>query len=217
MFAQSALKLLFINIAVLVLVGCGSKKEEEPKTVDSHFEDYGEISNENVTSIASDLLGEDVFYAEFDYFGNAQDKSIACISTEKKFKTTYGIKFTIIEFVNGEPNIKYSTDFLDGIKEGTKYGSINFVNKPDKFLYYNSRSTFIGSAGAELFIYVFNTSTGELFTFYYSSEEKEIRIEYSENLKIKENEFLKRWINEEAQSIIPEIKQQKAEEQFVDK
>ncbi len=219
MFVQSGQKLLFISLAIVFLFGCKSEREDPVKIIsggelESKFE---KLEGNDLLNEASLLLGEDVFFASLDFYIDSKEKSLAVISTEKKNRTTYGVKFALVEFSDQLAEIKFSTDFLDGIKETSDFGLKEFHEPNRSLLFYNSRSSFVGSGGGELFLYLFEVKTGELFSFYFIEENQKIKLELSENLKEIQNILLKDWLFTEGQKIIPEIYTHKGSESYVTK
>jgi hypothetical protein len=217
MHVPSGQRLLFISLLIVAFFGCKTEKEDPIKLIsggelESKFE---KLEGRVLLDEASLLLGEDVFYASLDYYTESSEKSLAVISTEVKSKTTYGVKFALIEFKDDIAELKFSTDFLDGIKETSDFGlkEISEINKT--FLFYNSGSSFIGSAGGELFLYLFEIKKGELFTFYFIEEYNKINIELSENLKSEQSILIRDWLFNEAQNIIPEISEHRGKEFYI--
>lgn len=219
MHVRSGLKLLFISFAIVFLFGCKSEKEDPAKMIsggelESKFE---KLEGQDLLEEASLLLGEDVFFASLDFYIESKEKSLAVISTEVKNRTTYGVKFTLVEFTDDLAEVKFCTDFIDGIKETSDFGIREFPDINRTFLFYNSRSSFIGSSGGELFLYLFEIKTGELFTFYFFEENQKIKLELSKNLKETQNFLLRDWFLLEGQKVIPEISMHKGSELYVTK
>lgn len=217
MHVLSGQKLLFISLIIFSFSACRTEKEDPAKLIsggklESRFE---KLEGNSLLEEASSLLGEDVFYASLNYYTDSSEKSLAVISTEIKNKTTYGVKFTLVEFKDDLAEVKFSTEFLDGIRETSDFGLKEFYDIDKTFLFYNSRSSFIGSGGGELFLYLFDLETAELFTYYFIEENRKVKIELSENLKSEPNIFLREWFSIEAQKVIPEIKEYSGKEIYV--
>lgn len=168
------LALLFTFISLLFITSCKTKTEqpEQPMGLDSL-----NIKKINPYTYADSVLMKKILLVYLDdstysFNGIFEDES-------------YGIGFFILKPLDTSNVIAYKSELLDGIGDGAEVDTISFSSNV-RFLYYNSGSAFIGSRNLEIYQYLFEPLSKEIFKSYTAlSEDGSIIQTYSQNLKDK--------------------------------
>ncbi|MFN4112215.1 MAG: hypothetical protein ACK4G1_08040, partial [Ignavibacteria bacterium] len=166
------LVLLYLFISLFLFNAC-KKQKQEPETpvgIDSI-----KIKFINPYSFADSVLSKKILLVYLD----DSTKTFQGIYENEG----YGIGFFILDPLDTSNVISYLSELLDGISDGAEIDTINFATN-QKFLYYNSGSAFIGSKNLEVYQYLFNPSTRELFKSYCNlSEDGSVLQIFSKNLR----------------------------------
>lgn len=152
-YVQSVL--LFIFISLFLLSSCDKKDEQKP--ISSSTKDSLIIANKNPVEIAESILSTKVLFT-------LTDDSIMRISGVYE-DSVYGIGFFTLNPVTDSNRIIFKSKTYDGIGEGSIIDTIT-LNQNEKFIYFNSGTTFIGSQNFEVFQYLFSPESKNIFTSY---------------------------------------------------
>ena len=146
-------KLFFPFIILLFLFSCGKK---EDKSI--NLDDPATVKN-----IANKVLSADI---KFSTTGNFTFNKYASIvaGTEFTGKDKWGISFNLIEKEDGEFKAVYKTDVLDGSFDKCIVDKIKLSSFGGEMIYYNSKDYFIGSGGGDVYSYIIDFRTKEIFS-----------------------------------------------------
>lgn len=172
-------RLIVLSIlALLIFVPTGCKKPNEPPPY-KLFEDKSQV-----IQVARDVLGSDVAFANSGYYLSDSLKSIVA-GVEVSEKNQFGIKFYLIDWVEGEFKEVYATEVMEGSFTKCLVDKIKFSDLPHELLYYNSQGYFLGSGGGEVYSHVINFQAKENYTAHLTVASRgDIYLELSNNIKI---------------------------------
>jgi hypothetical protein len=166
--------LSFIFFLIFVVFGCKKSYEPPPHNL---------FENERlVIKTAKDLVGENVSFTTAGYFESDTLKSIVA-GVEISENNIYGIKFYLISWVDGEFQIKYSTNVLNGSFVQCLVNKIKFSDYDTELIYYNSKSYFLGNAGGDVYSYVIDLKKQKVYSAHLSViSEGRVSLELSQNI-----------------------------------
>lgn len=197
------LVLLFTSISLLLITSCKTKTEqpEQPVGLDSL-----NIKKINPYTYADSVLMKKILLVYLDdttysFNGIFEDES-------------YGIGFFVLKPLDTSNVIAFKSELLDGIGDGAEVDTINLMNT--NYLYYNSGSAFIGSRNLEIYQYLFQPITKEIFKSYTAlSEDGSVIQTYSQNLKDKSrNEIVAFFKNQIQSKYIDDIAERKVKVKY---
>ena len=169
-----------ISVAFLFLIisfsGCKKSNEPPPYKL---FEDKSQVIR-----VAREVLGTDVSFANSGYYLSDSLKSIVA-GVEVNEKNQLGIKFYLIDWVEGEFKQVYTTEVMEGSFTKCLVDKIKFSDMPHELLYYNSQGYFMGSSGGEVYLHVINFQTKDIYTAHLTVASRgDVYLELSNNIKI---------------------------------
>jgi hypothetical protein len=166
--------LSFILILIFVVFGCKKSYEPPPHNL---FE-----NEQLVIKTAKDLVGQNVSFTTAGYFESDTLKSIVA-GVEISENNIYGIKFYLINWVDGEFQIKYSTNVLNGSFVQCLVNKIKFSDFDNELIYYNSKSYFLGSAGGDVYSHVIDLKKLKVYSAHLSViSEGRVSLDLSQNI-----------------------------------
>lgn len=193
------LVLLLLFISLFLLDSC-KKEESAPRTP------------LNINSVKIKLINP------YSYADSILMKKILFVYRDDSTKSFpgmyenegYGIGFFVLKPLDTINVISYMSEALDGISDGSEIDTITF-NSNKKFLYYNSGSAFIGSKNLEVYQYLFEPTTRELFKSYTAlSEDGSVSQIYSKNLMDKSKKDLVKFLQNQIETkFIDDLSQRK--------
>jgi subtilase family serine protease len=133
--------------AAFIFLSTGCKKSNEPPP-HQHFE-----NPQLVLKTAKDLIGENISFTSAGHFESDSLKSIVA-GVEINEKNSWGIKFHLISWVEGEFKLRYSTTLLEGSFIQCLVDKIKFSDIETELIYYNSKNYFLGNAGGEIYSHI---------------------------------------------------------------
>ena len=163
-------------VSSLIFSGSGCKKNNEPPP-------YKLFENEQlVAKTAKDLVGENISFVSAGYFESDSLKSIVA-GVEISQKDLYGIKFYLISWINGEFQIKFSTDVLNGSFVQCMVNKIKFSGFDTELIYYNSKNYFLGNASGDVYSHVIDFNKLKVYSAHLSViTEGRVSLELSDNI-----------------------------------
>ncbi len=174
---SSKLKILSV-FGFLLITFAGCKKSNEPPPY-KLFEDKSQV-----IQVARDVMGTDVAFANSGYYLSDSLKSIVA-GVEVSEKNQFGIKFHLIDWVDGEFKEVFVTEVMEGSFTKCLVDKIKFSDLPHELLYYNSQGYFMGSGGGEVYSHVINFQAKETYTAHLTVASRgDIYLELSNNIKI---------------------------------
>ncbi len=182
-YVQSAL--LFTFISLFLLSSCGKKDERKP--ISSSTEGSLIIAKKNPVEIAESILSTKVIFT-------LTDDSLNRISGVYE-DSVYGIGFFTLNPVADSNRIIFKSKTYDGIGEGSIIDAIT-LNQNEKFIYFNSGTTFIGSQNFEVFQYLFSPESKNIFTSYTTiSKSGDVNFVFSKNVSYR-GKFIEEFFKE---------------------
>ena len=172
-------KIKFLAASLLFVISFpGCKKSNEPPPY-KLFEDKSQVIR-----VARDILGTDVSFANSGYYLSDSLKSIVA-GIELNEKNQFGIKFYLINWVDGEFKEVYSTEVMEGSFTKCLVDKIKFSDMEHELLYYNSQGYFMGSSGGEVYLHVINFQSKDNYTAHLTVASRgDVYLELSNNIKI---------------------------------
>lgn len=164
----------FIIILSFVVGGCKKSNEPPPHNL---FE-----NDQLILKTAKDLVGGNTSFTSSGFFESDSMKSIVA-GVEVSEKDFWGIKFYLISWVDGEFQIKYATELLDGSFVQCLVNKIKFSDFGTELIYYNSKSYFLGTAGGDVYSHIVNLKNLKVYSAHLSVvSEGRVSLELSENI-----------------------------------
>jgi len=168
------LSLSFIFVLIFIVFGCKKSYEPPPHNL---FE-----NEQLVLKTAKDLVGQNVSFTTAGYFESDTLKSIVA-GVEISENNIYGIKFYLISWVDGEFQIKYSTNVLNGSFVQCLVNKIKFSDFDTELIYYNSKSYFLGNAGGDVYSHVIDLKKLKVYSAHLSVvSEGRVSLDLSQNI-----------------------------------
>ena len=159
MILNKTFHLLFIFALIFVFSGCKKSNEPPPHNL---------FENEKlVEKTAKDLVGQNVSFSASGYFESDTLKSIVA-GVEVSENNNYGIKFYLISWIDGEFQIKYSTNVLDGSFVQCLVNKIKFSDFDTELIYYNSKNYFMGNGGGDIYCHVIDLKKLKVYSAHLS-------------------------------------------------
>ena len=187
-------KYLLVLLLTLLLFSCNKKDESNNSTF--QIPDFNDP--QIAASEVSKVLGSDVAFA---YKGTYdKDSSIEIASgTEINNSKEWGIKFILMKYINGSLSNVFQSGLLDGSFSESLVKKINLPAYNYDLIYYNSLDYFVGSGGGEVYSYIVDYDSSQVFYAHLIIEQSEaISLFLSDNIKNKEvkDYFIKNFTND---------------------
>ncbi len=139
-------------ISILLLVcGCGEKIKQV------NFDDPRAVRN-----VANKLLEENIKFSSAGYFSSDSARSIVA-GTESSGTNQFGISFSLIDFLDDELKVVYSTDILNGSFDKCIVDKMKFSSDKNEMIYYNSKDYYLGTGGGDVYLYIINFNSREVY------------------------------------------------------
>lgn len=118
---------------------------------------------------AKSVVGENVNFA---FRGNFSSDSAIEVGAGAEFTdpSKWGIKFYLLSIVEGKLQKSFETELLDGSFKECLVDKIKMSGFDHELLYYNSKSYFMGSGGGEVYSYIVDLKTKEVYSAHLLSE-----------------------------------------------
>jgi len=159
---------------IFTLSGCKKSFEPPPHNL---FE-----NEQLVAKTAKDLVGQNISFVTAGNFESDTLKSIVA-GTEVSENNVYGIKFYLISWVDGEFQIKFSTNVLNGSFIQCMVNKIKFSDFNTELIYYNSKSYFMGNASGDVYSHVIDFKKLKVYSAHLSViSEGRVSLELSDNI-----------------------------------
>ena len=166
--------LLLITLWFFITAGCKKSYEPPPHNL---FE-----NEQLVLKTAKDLVGENVSFTTAGYFESDSVKSIVA-GVEISESNSWGIKFYLISWVEGEFQIKYTTGLLNGSFVQCLVNKIKFSDFDTELIYYNSKNYFLGNAIGDVYSHVIDLKKLKVYSAHLSViSEGRVSLDLSQNI-----------------------------------
>ena len=109
------------------------------------------------------MVGQNISFVTAGNFESDTLKSIVA-GTEVAENNLYGIKFYLISWVDGEFQIKFSTNVLNGSFIQCMVNKIKFSDFNNELIYYNSKNYFMGTGGGDVYSYIVDFRKREVYS-----------------------------------------------------
>lgn len=177
MLSNKYFKIIIFLSTVFLITSC-DKDEALPRI------DY---DNKNQLKELSQRVHEENVVAAFGgFFDDSPRRKIASV-VELDGMTGWGIKFSLIEEIEGKLQKVYESEILSGSKNDSFLDKIKFPTYDYELLYYNSQAYFMGSGGGEIFAYIINFEDRQTYYAHLIVETKKpVSLYVSDNIPSKD-------------------------------
>ncbi len=172
---SSSKKNIFIALLLLLIPFAGCKKKS---TIPVNLENKKVVKN-----IARELLGEDVRFSTSGYF--TSDSALTIVAgVEASERYLSGIQFKLIDDIDGEFTVIYSTPVLEGSFDKCVLDKMKLYRNTGELIYYNSQDYFMGTGGGEVFSYIIDFTARQVYSAHLMVEPRSGAVLFlSENIK----------------------------------
>lgn len=146
-------KFYYLLILLIILLSCGKKEEKNADLNDPAV----------VKNIAVKVLSKNVKFSSSGNFTFSKYSSIVA-GTEVADKDSFGISFCLIERIDDEYKNVYKTALLDGSFDKCIVDKIKLSTIGGELIYYNSKDYFLGSGGGDVYSYIIDFRTKEIYS-----------------------------------------------------
>ena len=170
-------KVIFLSFIILwFFIAAGCKKSYEPPP-------HNLFENEQlVLKTAKDLVGENVSFSTAGHFESDSVKSIVA-GVEISESNSWGIKFYLISWIDGEFQIKFTTGLLNGSFVQCLVNKIKFSDFDTELIYYNSKNYFLGNAVGDVYSHVLDLKKLKVYSAHLSViSEGRVSLDLSQNI-----------------------------------
>lgn len=200
----SKIKLLLnvsILLSVLFISSCDNDSSEKKVRVLSP-DSAASYEKSRFIEFAKHKLGDLKFY-DFGNFHADSSHGLAA-GTEVVNDTVFGIKFYLIKRENREFRVVYETPLLDGSFKEAMTRKIKIGNIEYDLIYYNSQDYFMGSGGGEIFSYIIDMNSRQVYyAHFFTVPDKPTSLYLSQN---NNSEAIKEFFIRSFQKDYPELR-----------
>lgn len=148
-------KITVIFTALFILLSCADKGDDVLPRI--------EFDNKiQLIELSKKTLGNEVVSAFGGFFDDSPRKKIAVI-IETDENIEWGIKFVLLEEVKGKLETKFQSRVISGSHKESFLDKIKFPSFDYELLYYNSQGYFMGTGGGEVYSYIVDFGTKEIY------------------------------------------------------
>lgn len=151
MLSNSKYSLAFIIFILLTISSCA----EKIKNV--NFDDPRAVRN-----VANKLIEDNIKFSSVGYFSSDSTRSIIA-GIEASEADQFGIAFTLIDFVDDELQVVYTTETLNGSFDKCIVDKMKFSSETNELIYYNSKDYYLGTGGGDVYLYIINFVNREVY------------------------------------------------------
>lgn len=148
------IKTFQILLLVLLAVSCSNKEGKIPV-----------LDFQNKTQLLQAVqkhFDKDANIAFGGYFDESGKQTIA-VGRELDNNDEWGLKFTLLEIKDDEFKVKFESDLVEGSFKESFVDKIKFASFENELLYYNSKGYYMGSGGGEVFSYIVDFESKQVF------------------------------------------------------
>ena len=151
MLSNSKYRLIGLISIILFISNCAEKIKHV------NFDDPRAVRN-----VANKLVEDNIKFSAGGYFSSDSTRSIVA-GTELSTGEKYGIAFTLIDFVDNELQLVYTTETLNGSFDKCIVDKMKFSSDAAEMIYYNSKDYYLGTGGGDIFLYIINFVKREVY------------------------------------------------------
>lgn len=155
MLSNKISKILVILTAHFILLSCTDIKDDVLPRIE--FENKIQL-----IELSKRTLGDEVVSAFGGFFDSSPRKKIAAI-LETDENVEWGIKFVLLEELKGKLEIIYQSQVMSGSHKESFLDKIKFPSFDYELLYYNSQGYFVGTGGGEIYSYIVDFGSKEIY------------------------------------------------------
>lgn len=160
------INIFFLYGLITLLIASCSDKEEDPAFIENLDKPAFVLEQ------AKNIVGDNVKFATR---GNFSSDSAAEVGAGAEFSdpSQWGIKFYLLSALEGKLQMTFETELLDGSFKECLVDKIKMKGFDHELIYYNSKSYFMGSGGGEVYSYIVDLKTKEVYSAHLLSERNE--------------------------------------------
>ena len=146
-------KHIYLFLIFVILSSCG-KKDEKPVDLNDPAA---------VQRIVGEILPKEARFSTSGHF--TSDKILSIVAgTETDTKNIQGISFILIDKKDDEYKVDFRTHILDGSFEKCLVDKIKLSSLGGEMIYYNSKDYFIGTSGGDIYSYIIDFRSKEVYS-----------------------------------------------------
>ncbi len=138
------------------------KKNDKPVNLAVSADSAAKIDRQILFNYAKKVVSDDVKDIEYGVFEKDSSKGLIA-GREFMSSKEWGIRFYYFKFVNNNPQKVFETPLLKGSLNESLLKRFKLANYNYELFYYDSQDYFLGSGGGEIFSYLVDISTKEIF------------------------------------------------------
>ncbi|HPI38023.1 MAG TPA: hypothetical protein PK397_08785 [Ignavibacteriaceae bacterium] len=163
--------------AVLILAGCENVFNSKNPHSKPDFNDPEELLN-----FAKQEVGDSVEAVVYDFFDVDSVRKVA-VGIEVLNDEEWGIRFAFYKEYKDTLLLVYKTELLDGSMNESEFKAVK-IDKDYNYLYYNSKSYFLGSGGGEIMAYLVDLPDRQVYySHLFMIPNKPVSLYLSKNIK----------------------------------
>lgn len=155
MLSNNIIRIPALLFIIIIVIRCGDKNEDIIQRID--FDNKIQM-----VELSKKVLGSDVVTAFGGFFDDSPRKKIA-VMLETDENIEWGIKFVLLEEIDRKLEINFESRILSGSHKESFIDKIKFPSFDHELLYYNSKGYFIGTGGGEIFSYIIDFQSKEIY------------------------------------------------------
>ncbi len=162
---KKGILLSLVTTAFFFYASC-EKKKDAPVNLVVSADSADKIDREILFNYAKQKIAEDVKDIEYGVFERDSSKGLIA-GREFMSEKEWGIRFYYIKFVNSNPLKVYETPLLKGSLNESLLKRFKLADYNYELFYYDSQDYFLGSGGGEIFSYLIDLNTKEVFSAHF--------------------------------------------------
>jgi hypothetical protein len=159
--------------SVFIISSCEKSNDPPPHQL---FE-----NEQMILKTAKDIVGENISFTSSGYFESDSLKSIIA-GDEISGNNSWGIRFHLISWQDGEFINKFTTPLLDGSFVQCLVNRIKLSGYKHELIYYNSKSYFIGNASGDIYSHIIDFKKLKIYSAHLTVASGYVSLELSENI-----------------------------------
>ncbi len=148
------IKTFRILLLILFSVSCSNKESKIPVLDFQNKTQLLQVVQKHFDKDANIVFG--------GYFDESGKQNIA-VGRELDNNDEWGLKFTLLEIEDDEFKVKFESDLVEGSFKESFVDKIKFASFENELLYYNSKGYYMGSGGGEVFSYIVDFESKQIF------------------------------------------------------
>lgn len=177
---KSALLFIF-GVTLFHFISC-EKKKDIPVNLVVSADSADKIDRQILFNYAKQKIADDIIDVEYGVFESDSTKGLIA-GREFMSEKEWGIRFYYIKFVHSNPIKIYETPLLKGSLNESLLKRFKLADYNYELFYYDSQDYFLGSGGGEIFSYLIDLNTKEIFSaHFFTVADKPLSLYLSSNI-----------------------------------